>query len=372
MAVCILVLPMADFVLKDAFAPAFVAKVAQACKRLQISFDERAFLEAALPENWTEFSLKARMRHLSLQLGRHLQGDYPEQLQVIVALAPQFNSLAGMLFPDFVEVHGQADPDLSIPALAQLTQHFSSEFAVRPFLQQHPERMLQQHLAWAEHPNEHVRRLASEGIRPRLPWGQDVAWVKKNPAKVLPILEKLCNDPSEYVRRSVANNLNDISKSHPELVLELALRWVGHAATTDALLKHALRGLLKKGHPQALQLFGFAGDLTFQITKLQLVPCALTIGEKLKFEFELCHAGPSPAKYRLEYLLHYVKMNGSLSPKVFQIAEKTLQPGEKWLLQRQHSFEERTTRKHQPGLHQWQLQVNGQLQGLHPITLLAK
>lgn len=371
MAVCILALAMADFVLKDAFDPAFVAKLGQACKTLQSDFNETAFLKAALPKNWADFSLKARMRHLSIQLGAHLKGDFPQQLQVILALAPQFNSLAGMLFPDFVEVHGQADPNRSIPALAQLTQHFSSEFAVRPFLQQHPERMLQQHLAWAEHPNEHVRRLASEGIRPRLPWGQDVPWVKKDPAIVLPILEKLRNDPSEYVRRSVANNLNDISKSHPELVLELAQRWVDRVATTDALLKHALRGLLKKGHPQAMQLFGFGGEVAFELSPVLISPNSLAIGQKLSFAFELQHIGPHPAKYRLEYLLHYVKMNGSLSPKVFQIAEKNLHPGEKWLIQRQHSFEERTTRKHQPGEHRWQLQVNGKLQDLHPIELLA-
>ncbi|MDP2187642.1 MAG: DNA alkylation repair protein [Sphingobacteriaceae bacterium] len=362
---------MADFVLKDAFDPAFIHRLAQACEKLQSGFNKAAFLAEALPENWTDFSLKARMRHLSLALGKHLNGSYAKQLEVVLLLAPQFNGLAGMLFPDFVEVHGQADPDRSIPALAQLTQHFSAEFAVRPFLQQHPERMLLQHHAWAEHPNEHVRRLASEGIRPRLPWGQDVAWVKKDPAKVLPILEKLRNDPSEYVRRSVANNLNDISKSHPELVLSLAQRWIGQAATTDALLKHALRGLLKNGHPQALQLFGFGGEVAFALSNVQISPSTLAIGQKLSFAFELQHLGTQPAKYRLEYLLHYVKMNGSLSPKVFQIAEKTLQPNEKWLIQRQHSFEERTTRKHQPGIHQWQLQLNGQLQSLHPIELLA-
>ncbi len=362
---------MADFVLKDAFNPDFIQKLALACKKLQSDFNMDAFLAASLAENWSDFSLKARMRHLSIQLGEHLNGDYSQQLNVILALAPQFNSLAGMLFPDFVEVHGQADPDRSIPALAQLTPHFSSEFAVRPFLQQHPERMLQQHLDWAEHPNEHVRRLASEGIRPRLPWGQDVAWVKKEPAKVLPILEKLRNDPSEYVRRSVANNLNDISKSHPELVLALAQRWIGQSAATDALLKHALRGLLKKGHPQALQLFGFGGEVAFALSTVQISPSTLAIGQKLSFSFELQHLGQAPAKYRLEYLLHYVKMNGSLSAKVFQIAEKTLQPNEKWFIQRQHSFEERTTRKHQPGEHLWQLQVNGQLQSPHPIQLLA-
>jgi 3-methyladenine DNA glycosylase AlkC len=269
-----------------------------------------------------------------------------------------------------VEVHGQADPDRSIAALAALTPYLSSEFAVRPFLQQHPERMLQQHLAWAEHANEHLRRLASEGIRPRLPWGQDVPWVKKNPALVLPILKKLRNDPSQYVRRSVANNLNDISKSHPDLVLELAQRWKGQSAATNALLKHALRGLLKKGHPLALQLFGFTGDVAFELATVRITPTTLAIGEKLKFEFSLRHAGLAPAQYRLEYLLHYVKMNGSLRPKVFQIAERTLKPGESWLIRRQHSFEERTTRKHQPGIHQLQLQINGQLQGLYNIELL--
>lgn len=360
---------MADYVLKDAFDAAFVAALGQAVKALETDFKLQLWQEAAMPANWPELTLKQRMRHLSQQLGTFLPGDYARQLPVVVALAPQFRSLAGMLFPDFVEVHGTQDPDRSLPALEQLTISFSAEFAVRPFLQRYPERMLQQHLAWAEHPNEHVRRLASEGLRPRLPWGQDVTWLKKDPTVTLPVLEKLKNDPSEYVRRSVANHLNDISKSHPDWLLQVAARWKGNSPATDALLKHALRGLLKQGRPEAHRLFGFEIP-EFVLERWEITPVELPIGNKAGLHLRLQHRGKSAQAYRLEYRIHFVKSSGQRSPKVFQIAEKSLQPGEILELQRSQAFADLTTRKHYPGLHLLELQINGKVVASREFVLL--
>lgn len=360
---------MADYVLKDAFDAAFVAALAQAAAAREPDFNLQSWQDAALPAHWPDLSLKQRMRHLSQLLGNCLPGDYARQLPVVVDLAPQFRSLAGMLFPDFVEVYGTHDPDRSLPALEQLTCSFSAEFAVRPFLQLYPERMLQQHLTWASHPNEHVRRLASEGLRPRLPWGQDVAWLKKDPTVTLPVLEKLKNDPSEYVRRSVANHLNDISKSHPDWLLAVAARWKGTSPATDALLKHALRGLLKQGRAEAHQLFGFEVP-QFELEHWEISPDKLHISDKATLQLRLQHLGISAQAYRLEYRIHFVKSNGQRSPKVFQIIEKNLQPGETLQLIRSHAFADLTTRKHYPGLHLLELQINGKVVAGNEFVLL--
>lgn len=360
---------MADYVLKDAFDAAFVAALGGAAEALEPRFNMQYWQDAALPAHWPDLSLKQRMRHLSQLLGNCLPGDYAQQLAVVTALAPQFRSLAGMLFPDFVEVYGTHDPDRSLSALEQLTCSFSAEFAVRPFLQLYPERMFQQHLAWAEHTNEHVRRLASEGLRPRLPWGQDVLWLKKDPTVTLPVLEKLKNDPSEYVRRSVANHLNDISKSHPDWLLEVAASWKGKSQATDALLKHALRGLLKQGRAEAHQLFGFEVP-EFELEQWEISPAELHISDKASLQLRLHHLGTSAQAYRLEYRIHFVKSNGQRSPKVFQIIEKTLQPGEKLALNRSHAFADLTTRKHYPGLQLLELQINGSVVAEREFVLL--
>lgn len=355
--------------LKHMYSPELVARLAAACARVDGHFDSQAFSAAVFDDLWPQRELKDRMRHITQQLGRFLTGDYSQQLQTLYRASPGFSGFTAILFSDFVEVFGLDYPDISIPALADFTLLCSSEFAIRPYLIRYPDRMMEECNRWASHPNEHVRRLASEGSRPRLPWGQDVPWIKKNPAAVLPILEKLKNDPSEYVRRSVANSLNDISKTHPQLVMEVANRWKGQSSATDKLLKHALRGLLKKGYPEALALFGFQ-NVAFQLHHFALSSPQLAPGEKLWFEFEIEHSGAQPALYRLEYVIHYLKANGSKTPKVFQISERQLQPGEKVSFKRQQAFADLTTRKHYAGEHQLALHINGQAVSTIPFFLL--
>ncbi len=348
---------MADL-LKDMYNPALVAKLSAACAGVDPLFNTEAFTRDVFDATWPQRELKQRMRHLTEQLQRHLSGDYAQQLASLYKISVGFGGFTAILFSDFVAVFGTGQPDLSIPALAHFTMLCSSEFAVRPYLIQYPERMLAQHLSWADSDNHHLRRLASEGIRPRLPWGQDVPWIKKDPALVLPVLEKLKNDPSEYVRRSVANNLNDISKINPELVLEVARRWKGSAPETDKLLKHALRGLLKKGNAEALALFGFE-EVLYEVENFGLDKTEVRLGEKLGFEIVLRHTGKKPALYRLEYVIHYRKANGKTSPKVFQISEKMVNTGESLKIRRNHAFADLTTRKHYAGEHHLAIHLNG-------------
>ena len=184
-------------------------------------------------------------------------------------------------------MYGLEDWDVSLPALEWFTQYSTSEYAVRPFIQQAPDIMIEQMMKWSFHHNHHVRRLASEGIRPRLPWGIALQQFKVDPAPIIPILTNLKEDESLYVRKSVANNLNDISKDHPDIVLDLAKEWLGKHSYTDWIIKHACRGLLKKGNKQALSLFGFHDTNAVQVIDFVVDRTELCIGEEFTFSFQI-------------------------------------------------------------------------------------
>ena len=242
------------------------------------------FVNGIMDETWDGLELKARMRQITINLGRYLPDDYEQALGVIdkiVAGYPEgFNDFTLMCFPDFVEVYGQEERhwNLSMAALERYTSSSSSEFAVRPFIINHEERMMRQMAAWARHGNEHVRRLASEGCRPQLPWGQVLGSFKKDPSPVLGILEQLKADPSPYVRKSVANSLNDISKTHPDLVAKIARDWYGKNSHTDWIVKHGCRTLLKKGNRDVLDILGFA-----DAGCVDVAPRPLPLGRKWPF-----------------------------------------------------------------------------------------
>jgi 3-methyladenine DNA glycosylase AlkC len=277
---------------------------------------------------------------------------------VLKAIAPECQGgFQYVTLSDFVEVFGmdEKDWDVSMAALAEFTACASSEFAVRPFIVKDPERMMKMMLEWAHHSNHHIRRLASEGCRPRLPWSFPLRMMIADPAPILPILELLKEDDSDYVRRSVANNLNDISKDHPELVLELGGRWLGKHPHTDWIVKHALRTLLKKGNEEALRLFGFGRTQGITVDGLKVTE-SIQIGDKLAFSFELDVTEPQPI--RLEYAIDYVKANGTASRKVFQISEKREFQGNAVIAKTQ-SFMDMTTRKHYEGIHRLSVIVNG-------------
>lgn len=344
--------------LKDVYDRAYVERLAAACRDVRPAFPAREFVERVLDESWPTRELKARMRHLTTCLGESLPGTYRDQLAAIVAIAPAFGSFHGMFCPDFVEVFGLGDWEASIPALRELTRHGSSEFAVRPFLLADPARMLTTMRVWAEDPNEHVRRLASEGCRPRLPWAPALPAFQKDPRPLLPILERLRADPSEYVRRSVANNLNDIARTHPELVLDLTASWLGESSPTDRLLKHACRGLLRRGEVRALRLFGFPEPTGLRLEGLTLSTPELAIGEDLQLQFDLVLEAEEPLRLRLELAVDYAAARGPPRRKIYQLGERTLPPGRHPRTCRR-SFADRSTRRHRPGTHGVAVLANG-------------
>ncbi|TYR81410.1 hypothetical protein FZC66_06050 [Priestia megaterium] len=321
-------------------------------------FNKNQFQQSVFQNDWQDLALKQRMRRITESLYEALPKEYPKALSILFIVAPQVKGgLNGIIFPDYVEQYGLSYWNESMQALEFFTQYSTSEFAVRPFLLKDQEKMMAQFLAWSEHPNEHVRRLASEGCRPRLPWGTSIPSLKIDPRPVLPILTNLLLDESLYVRKSVANNLNDISKTHPDIVLELARKQYGNNAYTDWILKHACRTLLKQGNQQALSLFGFQKDDSLGIQSFTLQPDQIAIGDTIEFAFEL-HAKKN-TKARIEYAVDYVKARGNRTRKVFKITETQLKENETKLYTRRLSFQDLSTRKHYKGTHTLSIILNG-------------
>ncbi|MFE1577216.1 DNA alkylation repair protein [Streptomyces fradiae] len=260
------------------------------------------------------------------------------------------------------------EPGLEL--LAALTPRLTAETAVRPFLREDLPRALRQVLEWTGHPDHHVRRLASEGTRPRLPWAPRLTALVTDPAPALPVLDALYQDPSEYVRRSVANHLNDISHDHPDTAVATAARWLARPApTTPALVRHGLRTLVKAGRPDALALLGHDPAVRVRVVGPDVRTPEVRLGEHLVFGFEITNTGSRGARLVLDYVIHHRKANGGLAPKVFKLTTRDLAPGERWSAVRRHPFRELTTRRYHPGVHRVRLQVNGQAHDFAEFTL---
>lgn len=348
--------------LKNMYNRAFWAALSAAITRVDPAFDAAAFDAALFDNAWEARELKGRMRHITRTLRDLLPAAYRDALAVLRQAAPTLSGygFAAMIFPDFVEVYGLDDWDASLPALEQFTQQSSAEFAVRPFLLQDQPRMIAQMAAWAEHDSEHLRRLASEGTRPRLPWAMALPALKADPTPILPILDRLKDDTSEYVRRSVANNLNDISKDNPQVTLDTLRAWQADPTpNVERLTSHALRTLVKAGHPDALALLGYAHQAALAVTHLQVTPATLAVGETLTIAFSVASHASDDHAAMIDYAVVFRRANGQPSRKVFKGVKRTFAPGEAADVTLRHSFRPITTRTYYPGEHAIEVQVNG-------------
>src|SRR5690349_16985177 len=250
--------------LKHMYNPQFFKGLCPVLRQHIPQFDCTDFILRIFNNAWPDLELKERVRHIALVLHHFMPKDFKKASEIVVAISESIRKNGTreqgfeMIFlPDYIGVFGVQFPDESLKAIEEVTKLVSAEFAIRPFLLSHPEKTMRKMLEWSKHENTNVRRLSSEGCRPRLPWAMGIPELKKNPKAILPILENLKADPSEYVRRSVANNLNDIAKDHPALVLSIVKNWRGRDANTDWIIKHGCRTLLKKGDVHALNLHGF-------------------------------------------------------------------------------------------------------------------
>ena len=362
---------MADL-LKDTITPDYIRKLALDIQAVYPPFPVENFVSSTMDETWDSLELKARIRQITINLGKYLPADYGQAIGIIDKVIANYGSWLDsfcLYFSDFVEVYGQdeANWNISMAALERYTPHASAEFAVRPFIINHEERMMAQMYAWSKSDNEHVRRLASEGCRPALPWAQGLPKYKKDPTPILRILEQLKTDPDLYVRKSVANNLNDISKTHPDLVAKIAKEWHGDNPHTNWIVKHACRTLLKKGNREVLALFGFH-DTALCTNDFSINKQKVKIGDNFQFSFTL--STKKATKIRLEYAIDFVKSNGKQSRKIFQLSETTLKTNERKAYTKQHSFANLSTRKHYPGTHSITLIVNGTEKGKLDFDLI--
>lgn len=353
---------MADLQLKNCYNQAFYNKLSTAFEKHYPPFNREKFLTLIFDEQWENRELKQRMHHTAVIIHEILSGSYANKIATLKFIAPYVDDgFLGILFPDFVQTYGldEVNQAISIDALEHFTQYSSAEFAVRPFIVKYTDKMMAKMIEWATHENHHVRRLASEGCRPRLPWAMALSAFKKDPSLILPILEILKNDGSEYVRRSVANNLNDISKDHPGLVLKIAARWLGESKEVDSVVKHACRTLLKQGNAQAMNLFGFAAPDDIQITNLQIKNSSIAIGSDTHFSFIVTNPTNTYTKLRLEYGVYYMKSNGKQNRKVFKISEKEYKANSSETIRKKQYFKNLTTRKHYTGEHKLSIIING-------------
>ncbi len=357
--------------LKNTYSKDYIRDLASQIKRGYSSFNSKNFINNVLDSQWPHRELKDRMYHISRCLNTHIQQPYPKSVLILSKIVSKFGSYEAMFFPAYIELFGLDDWQNSIPALELFTQFSSSEFAVRPFIIQNPRKMMAQMKRWSKHKNYHVRRLASEGCRPRLPWAMALPEFKKNPDLILPILETLKNDPELYVRRSVANNLNDIAKDHPKLIHTISKNWLGQNEELDWLVKHACRTLLKKGDKKVLQLFGYKNPKHVTVASLSCDK-SVSIGDAFNFKLKLKNNSTKPiklGKLRIEYAIHYVKSNGQLSKKIFKISESVIAEATK-AISKKHSFRQMSTRKHYPGQHKISIIVNGELLKIKTFSVI--
>jgi 3-methyladenine DNA glycosylase AlkC len=345
--------------LKDIFfTEKSITRLADSISKVYPPFARDKFVGDVHSAGWYEMALKEKMHHVSLCLHSSLPVDYPAVLEILKPVAPKVKGFEALVFPDYVATYGLSDPHRSLSALEYFTRFGSAEFAVRPFIAADTPMAMDYMYRWAKDEDENVRRLASEGSRPRLPWGLRLQVFIDDPSPVLPILEGLHNDPVEMVRRSVANNLNDISKDHPDIAIRLCKNWYGESREVDRLIKHALRGLLKKGDAQVFRLFGFADPDTIEVLDLQLQDQHIQIGESTNLWFEFHVGGQQESLIRFDYAVNYQKSGGKTSSKVFNAGENSYSPGNH-KLKRKLSFADMSTRKHYPGEHKISLIVNG-------------
>ncbi|MFW1678580.1 DNA alkylation repair protein [Pontibacter sp. JAM-7] len=356
--------------LKDLYSPEFVTQLAGRVQAVFPAFTVDAFSHAVLSEGWDDLALKARMRHITQCLRHHLPPDYADAVAILNQVAPHFSGYPAVIFPDFIQCYGLQDWDTSMAALHWMTRFSTAEFAVRPFLQQDQTRMLAIMQDWCDDENEHVRRLASEGCRPRLPWAAELKDLRQNPEPLLPILDQLKQDTSLYVRRSVANNLNDITKDHPDLVLCWCRARLDQHQDTDWLLRHACRTLLKQADVRALRLFDLQDASHVAVVDLQLSSERLSIGDTLEFSFQLATEQAELGQLRVEYLIDYMKANGRRRAKAFQVRSKHFADNQTTITCRQ-SFRQMSTRRHYPGLHNVRIRVNGLELASTEFTLVA-
>jgi len=353
--------------LKNSFGPDVPVVLADMISPVYPEFDRDRFISLAVA-GLEDLELTPRARHVSDALAETLPKDRRYAMEIIAdSLGPETESaeLTGMEpfrylpFVFFVADHGLDHFDAAMTAQYELTKRFTAEFSIRAYLDHYPKRTLERLKRWATDDNVHVRRLVSEGTRPRLPWAPRLRRFQEDPRPIIELLEMLRDDGEEYVRRSVANNLNDVSKDHPALAVETAERWWSDDPDTRRMVRHGLRTLIKAGDPAALAILGFSSDSPVRVRAVTIEPATVHIGESVRMTADLDNPSSSQGEVLVDFIVHFVKSNGTTSPKVFKGGERSLAAGTSTRVSKLVSLAQHSTRIHYPGIHPIDVQLNG-------------
>ncbi len=366
--------------LKDQFSEKMIVDIAAEIDAVHPQFAVDRFVRDA-SKGFEALELKQRAGQVASSLTRYLPGDYEEAVDILIASLPtpltstEGNGMTPFRYwphTIFVERQGLDHFEASMRAQHALTQRFTAEFSIRPFLERYPEATLAQLREWIDDESPHVRRLVSEGTRPRLPWAPRLRGFQRDPTPVLELLERLKDDDSLYVRRSVANNLNDIGKDYPKLLAETAARWMKDATSERTwIVRHALRSAIKRGEPEALAVLGYDRAAKVTVRNSSILPAQARIGESVTIAFELVNEEKQVQKLLVDFRIHFVKANGTTAPKVFKLKEIELAPGATVRLQKRVSLAEMSTRKHYTGRHIVDMLINGHPHPLGTFALLG-
>lgn len=348
---------------KDRIDQGAVTRFAEQMTKVYRGFDLTGFVAAVCDDGFLKLELMDRIRSIAAKLRPFLPEDYAKAVGILTKAARDGGGFNWVL-TGFVEKFGLDDFEISVAAMKELTKYGSSEFAIRPFMIRYTDRMMPILHEWATDDNEHVRRLAAEGSRPRGVWVAHIDAFKHDPRPVLKLLDKLKADPSKYVQKAVANNLNDISRDNPDAAIKTAVKW--HKSgnkDTRWIVKHACRSLIKQGHPEVFPIFGFTSKPKLNISDLSVTPRKVKIGSSLVFDFVLVSKAKVDQRLAIDYRVYFRIASGKLSPKVFKLSEKTLASSESLAVSKKHGFKIATTRKLYPGSHAIEIIINGKAVG---------
>jgi len=353
-----------------------VHTIADAIAAVHPAFNREAFI-ADCCDGFEMLGLMDRGRKIARTLRQHLPDGYAGAIEILMKSVPEtriehsnMSSFVYLPHVYFVAEYGLDHFDASMDAQYELTQRFTAEFSIRNYLEKYPAQTLARLETWITDPSPHVRRLVSEGTRPRLPWAKRLPQFQQDPAPVIRLLEQLKDDESLYVRRSVANNLNDIWKDHPDVVIEVARTWLKDAPKPRRqLVLHALRNAIKQGNVEVLELIGFRREPEVVIRDIEFTPAAVRIGQSVSISFVVENPDSQTHNLLVDVQVGYVKANGALRNKVFKLTSIQLQPGQSRACSLTLKLHQMTTRTHHVGVHPVAALINGKLHPLGNFTI---
>lgn len=356
--------------LKEMFNRDFYKKLSHEFSNAHPGFDSKGFFQD-VTKDLDRLELNGRMRNTSLVLNKYLPTEFPKTIRIMKGVIPNMHrGYTSLLFPDYVGLYGHDHFDASMDALQYFTSFGSSEFAIREFLRRDFNKTISVMIQWSTHRDHHVRRLSSEGSRPRLPWSFKLDQVIANPSVTKPILENLKNDSELYVKKSVANHLNDLSKDSPSYMLDLVKKWDHSDPHTSWIVKRACRNLIKQGDKTSLSFFAFEKNVKVAVPDLRLDKTKVKKTDSLKFSFTVVSLKSTEQKIVVDYRIHYKKKSGGTSPKIFKLKEITLAPKQNITIVKRQHFKDLTTRKHFPGVHTLEVLINGKVMASKKFSLV--